>query len=439
MELQATLSRIYALLGESQKIAVSPSGPSRNPWTAIVSCTVKGEEIKVPLPEAFPINSKKKRLRLSFAAGPSQAGPEIYGDAIGKIEENPHGLHMIITPYRLRLIDAANDSGKISVLERRRNTWGFKQTTPAQTGVKFWLRALRAVSFPLSFFPITIGAALAVIENRFDWPVFILALIGGMAAHGATNLLSDYFDFVNGVDTTNALSSHTGVLVDELIGPDRILIAAMSCFLITAFCGGVLVAIVGWPVILFGLAGIAGGFLYSGGPFAWKYVGLGELSTGFLMGPLMVLGSFYVQMHAISPASILLSIAVGLLVSAVSWGNNIRDSFFDGQAGITTLPVKLGPQRALLFFRSILILPYAFATTAILIDHHFLPFILVFLTAPQTIKILLKMGTVRQSFESLSKRASEQILPLQVIRLHLRFCALVLVGCAIAKVLAGKI
>ena len=48
------------------------------------------------------------------------------------------------------------------------------------------------------------------------------------------------------------------------------------------------------------------------------------------------------------------------------------------------------------------------------------------------------MGTARQAFESLSKRATDQILPLQVIRLHLRFCALMLVGCVIAKVIAAQ-
>ena len=106
------------------------------------------KKLKSRSPQAFSLNTAKKRIRLSFAAG-----PEICGDAIGKIEDGTQGLHMVIMPYRLRLMDAANDSGKISVLERRRNAWGFKQTAPAQTGVKFWLRALRAVSFPLSFFP----------------------------------------------------------------------------------------------------------------------------------------------------------------------------------------------------------------------------------------------------------------------------------------------
>jgi 1,4-dihydroxy-2-naphthoate octaprenyltransferase len=253
-----------------------------------------------------------------------------------------------------------------------------------------------------------------------------------MAAHAATNLISDYFDFVNGVDTTNALSSHTGVLVDELIAPDRILMAAMTCFLLTAFCGGILVAQIGWPVLIFGVAGILGGFSYTGGPFAWKYFGLGELSTGLLMGPLMVLGSYFVQMHDISLAAVFISIAIGLLVSAVSWGNNLRDVFFDAQAGVTTLPVKLGGKSALLFFRALIILPYGLIASVILFDRRLWPVASICLTLPRALSILFKMGGAKQSLETLSNRAADRILPLQAIKLHMRFCLLTLVGCAIA-------
>jgi 1,4-dihydroxy-2-naphthoate polyprenyltransferase len=434
MDIQEILSIMYTAINSAGKISVSRSGSSTKPWTIIAPCIVQGEEMKIPLPHGFPSGNLKKRFRITFSTGLDGNEREVRGDAIGRIIEEPGAASIAITPYRLKLFDKSDNPEHKPGLERRRNKWCFQRTAGSSKGIKFWLRAMRAVSFPLSFFPISVGAGLAFIDNRFDWPVFMLALLGGMAAHAATNLISDYFDFVNGVDTTNALSSHTGVLVDELIAPDRILIAAMSCFLLTAFCGGMLVMRSGWPVLLFGLAGIVGGFLYAGGPFAWKYSGLGELSSGFLMGPLMGLGSYYVQTRTISPGSILVSIAIGLLVSAVSWGNNIRDSFFDTQAGVLTLPVKLGPKKALLYFRGLILLPYIFVLAAILINHHLLPLIAVCLTVPQAIITLIKMGSSKQNFDALSKRAAQQILPLQVIKLHVRFCLLGLVGCAIAVI-----
>jgi 1,4-dihydroxy-2-naphthoate octaprenyltransferase len=435
MEIQETLLSLFNIISSTGKLAVSQSGPSRNPWTAITPCIVLGEEMKIPFPHGFSSKNLKKRVRITFSTGPDKNGMEVCGDAIGRIIEGPDGASIVITPYRLKLFDASDSQENKPVLERRLNKWCFQRTTGALQGIKFWLRAMRAVSFPLSFFPIAIGSGLACIDGLFAWPVFSLALLGGMAAHAATNLISDYFDFVNGVDTTNALSSHTGVLVDELVAPERILIAAMSCFLLTAFTGGMLVMHVGWPVLLFGLAGIVGGFLYTGGPFAWKYTGLGELSTGFLMGPLMVLGSYYVQTRTISLASVLVSIAIGLLVSAVSWGNNMRDSFFDAQAGVTTLPVKLGPKSALMFLQGLVLLPYFLVPMAIITDRHLWPLIAVWFTLPWAIRILIKMGSSKQSFDALSKRAAHMILPLQVIKLHMRFCLLLLTGCVLLLVL----
>jgi 1,4-dihydroxy-2-naphthoate octaprenyltransferase len=432
METQEALSTIYRAINSSGAIAIALSGSSRNPWIAVVPCAVQDERIKIPVPPAFPLGATRDRFRISFTSNAQENMRTVCGDGIAAVEKSSDGEAIAITPYRLKLFDASNGATIKTILERRRNTWCLQSAGPEAKGTKFWLRAMRTVSFPLSFFPIAIGAGLALVQGRFDWLILVLALVGGMAAHAATNLISDYFDFVNGVDTTNALSSHTGVLVDELIAPDRILMAAMTCFLLTAFCGGILVAQIGWPVLIFGVAGILGGFSYTGGPFAWKYFGLGELSTGLLMGPLMVLGSYFVQMHDISLAAVFISIAIGLLVSAVSWGNNLRDVFFDAQAGVTTLPVKLGGKSALLFFRALIILPYGLIASVILFDRRLWPVASICLTLPRALSILFKMGGAKQSLETLSNRAADRILPLQAIKLHMRFCLLTLVGCAIA-------
>ena len=197
------------------------------------------------------------------------------------------------------LVDQSAGSRDEIKIELRRNAWTLqpKRLLRAAHGPRFWFRAVRGISLPLSICPILLGGELALSRGLVNWPLLAIALLGGVAAHLATNLISDYFDFVKGVDTTNALSSHTGVLVDELIDPDRILIAAMVGFLLTAFAGGVLTVVVGWPILLLGLAGIVG-VSYTGGPKAWKYAGLGELSTGFLI-PLMVCGSYFVRHAAV--------------------------------------------------------------------------------------------------------------------------------------------
>jgi 1,4-dihydroxy-2-naphthoate octaprenyltransferase len=431
------LAKVKVIVGANSMLAVSTSG--RSPWTAIVACTVQGEELLLTLPESFPLNAFVKRPRVSFAVGPDAAGQEIHGSGIAQALADDVA-RVRVMPYRYTLIapSTVRESGR--TIERRQNSWCFQQTSgsgkqAAGYGVRFWLKAARAVSFPLSVLPVCIGTALAFSNAHVDLLLFALALIGGGAAHAATNFISDYFDFVKGLDTTNALSSHTGVLVDELIEPDSVLLAGMICFMITAIAGGALVVLTGWPIIIFGLAGMIGGFMYTGGPMAWKYAGLGEFSTGFLMGPLMVIGAFYVQTRTVGFPAVLLSVAVGLLVSAVSLGNNIRDALFDSKAGITTMPLKTGAASAVFIFRVLVLLPFLLAAVTAAIDLRFAPVLAVFVILPNSIAVAWKIGRGARDFSTLSEQAGRLVLPLQVIKLHMRFCLLMLAGCVAVRYL----
>lgn len=52
---------------------------------------------------------------------------------------------------------------------------------------------------------------------------------------------------------------------------------------------------VGWPILLVGLGSVLAGWFYTAKPFALGYSRLGETEVFFFMGPVMVLGSFYVK------------------------------------------------------------------------------------------------------------------------------------------------
>ncbi len=417
--------------------AVAVSLPAPRPWTAVVPCVICEDSLLMELPASFPVIAPDKHPRVSFSIGPAKGAPEIRGDGIAHFVKGD-ARRVRLEPYRI-LIGMPFDSGSADfVIERRRNAWqNRQQNAPASKGLHFWFRAARGISFPLSIFPVLIGTSCSLVNGHVDWLLFACALVGGVAAHAATNLFSDYSDYVKGVDTTNALSSHTGALVDELAEPARILLAAAACVLITAVIGGFLVSAVGWPILVFGIAGILGGFFYTGGPRGLKYIGLGEASTGFLMGPLMVCGAYYVQERTLAVPVILMSIAIGLLVSAVSYGNNIRDAFFDQAAGITTMPVRIGWQRALVLFTAIIGLPYLLVGCAVCVDTRFAPALIVILSAPWAISIALRLGRGAKDLAELSERAAHSILPLQVIKLHTRFCLLMLVGCVVVPFVSG--
>jgi 1,4-dihydroxy-2-naphthoate octaprenyltransferase len=55
------------------------------------------------------------------------------------------------------------------------------------------------------------------------------------------------------------------------------------------------------------------------------YSGLGELEVFIFMGPIMVIGSYYVQTKSLAWTPLLVSLPIGLLVMAILHANNLRD------------------------------------------------------------------------------------------------------------------
>ena len=70
-----------------------------------------------------------------------------------------------------------------------------------------WLVITRAAVFPMTIWSGLIGGLLAVEAARtkggapVDWGLFLLAVVGLVLAHAANNMINDYFDTSNGVDT----------------------------------------------------------------------------------------------------------------------------------------------------------------------------------------------------------------------------------------------
>ncbi len=435
MEVSEILAQVNIMLSERPVLTISSLAPAvRLDRAQLLGSNTVNQLIVSPLrllPDAFV-----KRTRVTFLLGPDSHGREVHGSGIAiRYEDDPQRVK--VAPYRLTLVSKSSGAIGGQTVELRQNAWRFRAQTRPVGAIAFWLRAARTVSLPLSVLPICIGASLGFLHGRFDLVLFALSLGGGVAAHLGTNLFSDYFDFVKGIDTTNALSSHTGVLVDELIEPQGILAAGLVCFMITALAGGALIALSGWPILLFGLAGMAGGFMYTGGPFAWKYLGLGEFATGLLMGPLMLTGACYVQTGFVGLPAILLSVAVGMLVSAVSLANNIRDAALDASSGFNTMPAKAGAGPAKLAFRALVLCPFVFLALVCILDLRLLPVLAAFLVLPFAVSLAWRFGRGAVDLPALSAQAGSMILPLRIIKVHLWFCLLALAGCVCGAIMNG--
>jgi len=102
------------------------------------------------------------------------------------------------------------------------------------------------------------------------------------------------------------------------------------------------VATRGLFILYLGIFSVLAGWFYTAGPAAFAYTGLGEVVVFVFMGPVMVLGSYFVQTQRIAPEVIWISVPVGLLVAAILHANNMRDLDTDRVNKKRTLANLLG-------------------------------------------------------------------------------------------------
>jgi 1,4-dihydroxy-2-naphthoate polyprenyltransferase len=223
--------------------------------------------------------------------------------------------------------------------------------------LKIWFRAIRPFSFTGSIIPVTLGAILSIKESRFQVWYFIFTLIAIILLHSSVNLLSDHDDFENKVDTKGSYGS-SGVIFDNLLSSKQLCRAGYILLTLGTIVGIFLSYERGLFILVLGLVGAFGGYSYTGKPLSLKYRGLGAPTVFLLFGPLMVIGSYYVQMQRISAEAFFISIPIGLLTTAILHANDIRDILHDKESGIKTLSIIVGKRCSKIIYCCLLIIPY---------------------------------------------------------------------------------
>ncbi len=217
--------------------------------------------------------------------------------------------------------------------------------------IKLFPRASRLPFLVGSLIPVALGTSLAYREaGLFDHSRLLLTLLGITGAHLCVNLFNDYFDHRYGADTSHPPRSLCGgsqVLQEGLETPAETLAQALLCAALATGAALALAITTAEPgVLLFAAAGGLLGYSYSAKPLLLSWRGLGELTTGLCFGPLVVAGSYYVQAAFISPASLVLSLVPGALITALLFVNQYPDYHDDRLAGKKTLVVRLGQRRS---------------------------------------------------------------------------------------------
>jgi 1,4-dihydroxy-2-naphthoate octaprenyltransferase len=206
--------------------------------------------------------------------------------------------------------------------------------------IRTWLIASRPVSLTASVVPVLVGTAVAAGE-AFRPALVALALAGSVAMQVGTNLINDYFDHLKGSDTAESLGP-SGVIQRGLLSPRAVLAGGVTAFAIAAAIGLVITAVVGWPVLALGVASVLAGYFYTASPLSFAYRGLGEAVVFVFMGPVIVVGAWYVQTESWAWAPFLASLPVGMLVAAILHANNVRDIDSDRRNHKWTLAALAG-------------------------------------------------------------------------------------------------
>jgi 1,4-dihydroxy-2-naphthoate octaprenyltransferase len=212
-----------------------------------------------------------------------------------------------------------------------------------RSSVSIWLQASRPFAYSASVTPIIVGAmvALAYYPGEISWFLFPIALIAGVLFHAGTNLVSEYFDYKKGVDRVETYGS-SRVLVEKLLDPKSVLIGGYVAFAVGFALGGILIYFRGLEMLMFGGIGLLGGYFYTGAPFGYKYVALGDFLVFTLMGPLMVIGTFFTLTGDFNINVLYISLPVGFLVAAILHANNLRDIMHDSQVKVKTVAILVG-------------------------------------------------------------------------------------------------
>jgi 1,4-dihydroxy-2-naphthoate octaprenyltransferase len=222
----------------------------------------------------------------------------------------------------------------------------------ANTGLnpaRVWWLAIRPATLAASVAPVLAGTAVAVHEGGVRPWAGIAALVIALAMQIGVNLANDYSDFIRGADPPQRVgplrAAASGVVPQESVKW-----AAIASFGVAGAVGLILSLATDWRLLLVGAACLLAGWLYTGGPRPYGYLGLGELFVFVFFGLVATVGTVYVEELRVTPLAILAGSGIGFLATAILILNNLRDIETDAATGKRTLATRMGrgPTLALL-------------------------------------------------------------------------------------------
>jgi 1,4-dihydroxy-2-naphthoate octaprenyltransferase len=241
-----------------------------------------------------------------------------------------------------------------------------------RSSLGIWFQAVRFHFVPPSFIPAVLCSVIAWLPfQTFDFVAFLLVLAGVTVHHFGLNMLDDVFDYLHFVDQSdpaekNPYTGGSGVLTEGLLTVREMLMASVVCFLVTAAIGFFLAWLKGWPILVFGFIGMFSSIFYTAPPIRFGYRGFGELMMIVNFGPVIGLGSYYVQCGRLDLEPFLVSLVLGFLMWSMLIINEIPDYEDDRRGGKLNLVARFGRRTGVVLYVAGLVAAYGILLTAVL-------------------------------------------------------------------------
>jgi 1,4-dihydroxy-2-naphthoate octaprenyltransferase len=210
-----------------------------------------------------------------------------------------------------------------------------------------WFKASRPPFYIATLIPLCIGWILAARETGWLLGRFLLVNCAAVMVHMATNLVNDYYDYLQGVDSGESIGGsrvlQEGTISLETLG--RAILLLYGGATLIGLC--VVITLNLWAMVPFLLFAVLSSYFYTAPPVRYGYYGLGELFVGINMGPLMVTCTYWTFSGRPDWAPLCVSVPIGFMVASILYYQSLPDMRTDARTGKRTLAVRLGRRGAL--------------------------------------------------------------------------------------------
>lgn len=207
-------------------------------------------------------------------------------------------------------------------------------------------------TWPAAIMPTLISVCAAAVSGPVSATMALALLVIVVLMQSAVNTFNDYYDYVKGSDSAqDNVDPSDAVLVYNNVNPRSALMLAIG-LLVAAFLLGIYAIVkAGFVPLVIALVGALFVVLYSAGKSPISYLPLGELVSGVVMGGLIPLAVYQVLTGILDFRMLIASIPTIIGVGLIMFTNNTCDIERDIPSGRKTLPVMLGRQNAVAWYR----------------------------------------------------------------------------------------